>query len=187
VRRQGEADDAPSPPAEFASWHPFAQLQYFDLKHRLADTVVLSLDRASMAHSVEARVPFLDHELVAFCARIPPRIKMKWLREKHILRRAMDGILPPAIVKRRKWAMRLPTDDWLRGDLPGFAEELLCATALRETGWFSPQRVHALRQQHREGKGSQGQVLLAVLGVQIWHDVFQGGRFEHRESPCATR
>ncbi|MGH8798923.1 MAG: asparagine synthase (glutamine-hydrolyzing), partial [Casimicrobiaceae bacterium] len=64
-------EDAAAPPAGFDTWHPFARMQYFDIKHRMGDGVVLGLDRASMAYSVEARVPFLDHELVEFCARIP--------------------------------------------------------------------------------------------------------------------
>ncbi len=181
LRRQGEPDDAPRPPADFATWHPFAQMQYLDLKNRLADTVVLSLDRASMAHSVEARVPFLDHELVELCARIPPRIKMKWLREKSLLRRAMAGVLPEAIRRRRKWPMQLPTDVWLRGELPPFAEAMLSDAALRATGCFDAAGVRALRQRHRSGAENLGQLLSGVLGVQLWHDVFRpGGRGEYR-------
>ncbi|MGZ8268719.1 MAG: asparagine synthase (glutamine-hydrolyzing), partial [Burkholderiales bacterium] len=141
LRRSGGIEDAPAPPAAFATWHPFTQMQYFDLKHRMPDVVVQSLDRATMAHSVEARVPFLDHELVEFCARIPPRSKMKWLREKHILRRAMSDILPPDIAWRKKFAMQMPTRAWLRADLPAFAEELLSEPALREAGYFNPQEV----------------------------------------------
>ena len=96
LRRQddGTADAAPPPPG-FEAWHPFARMQYFDIKHRMGDGVVLGLDRASMAYSVEARVPFLDHELVEFCARIPPRVKMKWLREK-TYPEARDGRRPAA-------------------------------------------------------------------------------------------
>jgi asparagine synthase (glutamine-hydrolysing) len=172
LRRDGEVDDGPREPEGFAAWHPFAQMQYFDLKHRMADAVVLSLDRTSMAHSVEARVPFLDHELVEFCARIPPRVKMKWLREKDVLRRAMRGVLPPELCRRRKWAMQIPTDAWLRGELPPEAEALLGDAALRETGCFDPQAVRALRARHRAGTQNLGQVLAGVLGVQAWHAVF---------------
>ena len=93
MRRHDGLADAVPPPAGFETWHPFARMQYFDLKHRMGDGVVLGLDRASMAYSVEARVPFLDHELVEYCARIPPRVKMKWLREKHVLRQAMESVL----------------------------------------------------------------------------------------------
>ena len=183
LRRQGEADDAPPPPAEFATWHPFAQMQYLDLKHRMAEGVVLSLDRSSMAHSVEARVPFLDHELVEYCARIPPRVKLKWLREKSALRRAMRGILPEDIRTRRKWAMQAPIDDWLRGDLPPFAEALVSDAALRATGCFDPDGVRALRQRHREGTENAGQLLSGVLGVQVWHEVFRPGADGRFDAP----
>jgi asparagine synthase (glutamine-hydrolysing) len=186
LHRQGEIDDAPPPPAGFETWHPFTQMQYFDLKHRMPDAVVQALDRATMAYSVEARVPFLDHELVEFCALIPPRVKMKWLREKHILRRAMAGILPADIVKRKKFPMQIPTDVWLRGDLPAFAEELLSEAALRDTGYFSPRRVRVIRQRHREGTENLGQVLSAVLGVQVWHDLFRRARRHQQDAPRVT-
>jgi len=185
LRRQGEVQDAPPPPPALATWHPFAQLQYFDLTHRLADAVVPSLDRMSMAASVEARVPFLDHELVEFCARIPPRIKMKWLREKHVLRRAMENILPPDIVKRRKWAFQLPMDDWLRGDLPPFAAEALSEAALREAGYFDPQQVATFLRRHRQRQGNLGHALAGVLGVQLWHDLFRRAPRMPSEPPCA--
>jgi Asparagine synthase (glutamine-hydrolyzing) len=172
LHRLGKVDDGPPTPAAFDTWHPFAQLQYFDLKCRMADLVVQALDRATMAHSVEARVPFLDHEVVEFCSRIPPRVKMKWLREKHVLRRAMADVLPPDITNRKKFGMEVPTSVWLRRKLPAFAEELLSEAALRDTGYFNPQSVSALRKRHREGKENLGQVLSMVLGVQVWHDIF---------------
>ena len=176
LRRQGDMQDAPAPPAAFATWHPFAQMQYMDLKHRLGDGIVLSLDRMSMAYSVEARVPFLDHELIEFCARIPPRVKMKWLREKHVLRRAMKDILPPAITNRKKWAFQIPTDEWLREELPAFAADLLCESALRRTGHFNPVKVASLLRRHQRREGNFGQAIMGVLSVQIWLGLFGGNR-----------
>lgn len=174
ISRQGDgAPDAAPPPAGFETWHPFARLQYFDIKHRMGDGVVLGLDRTSMAYSVEARVPFLDHELVEFCARIPPRVKMKWLREKHILRRAMESVLPPDIVNRKKRGLQVPMDTWLRAPLPGFAAERMSGPALRQSGYFDPDKVAALMRRHRAGGENMGQILSAVLGVQIWHDLFR--------------
>ena len=174
IDRQGDgAPDAAPPPAGFETWHPFARLQYFDIKHRMGDGVVLGLDRTSMAYSVEARVPFLDHELVEYCARIPPRVKMKWLREKHILRRAMESVLPPDIVNRKKRGLQVPMDTWLRAPLPGFAAERMSGPALRQSGYFDPDKVAALMRRHRAGGENLGQILSAVLGVQIWHDLFR--------------
>ena len=186
LRRRGKVDDAPASPSAFATWHPFAQMQYFDIKNRLADGVVMNLDRTSMAYSVEARVPFLDHELIEFCARIPPRLKMKWLREKHILRRAMEGVLPKEIVNRKKWAFQVPTDEWLRGELPPFAADMLSAAALRETGYFDPDKVAAMLTRHREREGNYGQALSGVLSVQIWHDLFRRCPLDRARASCAT-
>jgi asparagine synthase (glutamine-hydrolysing) len=171
-RRDGLADAVP-PPAGFETWHPFARMQYFDLKHRMGDGVVLGLDRASMAYSVEARVPFLDHELVEYCARIPPRVKMKWLREKHVLRQAMESVLPPDIVARKKRGLQVPMDTWLRAPLPEFAAERISPSALRQSGYFDADKVAALLQLHRAGGENLGQILSVVLCVQIWHDLFR--------------
>jgi asparagine synthase (glutamine-hydrolysing) len=174
LRRQGDgSDDVAPPPAGFESWHPFARMQYFDIKHRMGDGVVLGLDRSSMAYSVEARVPFLDHELVEFCARIPPGVKMKWLREKHILRRAMESVLPPDIVNRKKRGLQVPMDSWLRAPLPEFAAERMSAPALQQSGYFDPPRVAAMLQRHRAGSENLGQILSVVLAVQVWHDLFR--------------
>jgi len=171
------AHDDPLPgdvalPAAFEEWHPFAQLQYLDIRHRLAEAVEQGLDRTSMAYSVEARVPFLDHELVEFCARIPPRVKMQWLTEKQVLRRAMEGALPAAILHRRKHAMQVPTEAWMRGRLPDFAEALLSDAALRAKGYFDPRKVADARRRHARGE-RLGQVLISVLGLQLWDEMFR--------------
>jgi asparagine synthase (glutamine-hydrolysing) len=173
MRRHDGLADAVPPPVGFETWHPFARMQYFDLKHRMGDGVVLGLDRASMAYSVEARVPFLDHELVEYCARIPPRVKMKWLREKHVLRQAMESVLPPDIVARKKRGLQVPMDTWLRAPLPEFAAERISPSALRQSGYFDADKVAALLQLHRAGGENLGQILSVVLCVQIWHDLFR--------------
>lgn len=183
VRRQGEGATAAPPPDGFERWHPFARMQYFDIKHRMGDGVVLGLDRSSMAYSVEARVPFLDHELVEFCARIPPRVKMKWLREKHILRRAMESVLPPDIVNRKKRGLDVPMDKWLRAPLPGFAAERMSGPALRQSGYFDPASVAEMLRRHRAGSENFGQILSAVLNVQIWHDLFRDGASARQAPP----
>jgi asparagine synthase (glutamine-hydrolysing) len=173
MRRHDGLADAVPPPVGFETWHPFARMQYFDLKHRMGDGVVLGLDRASMAYSVEARVPFLDHELVEYCARIPPRVKMKWLREKHVLRQAMESVLPPDIVARKKRGLQVPMDTWLRAPLPEFAAERISPSALRQGGYFDADKVAALLRRHRAGGENLGQILSVVLCVQIWHDLFR--------------
>ena len=173
ARARGDGIDAEVLPAGFETWHPFARMQYFDLRHRMTDAVVLGLDRGSMAYSVEARVPFLDHELAEYCARIPPRVKMKWLREKHVLRRAMERVLPPDIVERKKRGLLVPMESWLRGPLPPFAAELLSAPGLARSGYFDARKVDELLQRHRSGRESFGPILSGVLNVQVWDDLFR--------------
>ncbi|MGZ8269402.1 MAG: asparagine synthase-related protein, partial [Burkholderiales bacterium] len=165
-------------------WHPFSQLQYYDTKVRLPDRVELSLDRASMAHSLEARVPFLDHKLVEFCTRIPPSLKMRWLQEKYILRKALHGVLPPEIAQRRKRGLAAPLKHWLRPPLPDFAAELLSAEQLRRNAYFDPSAVARLRADFERGDHTGDRALMSVLVVQLWDRLFMQPR--HPRSQPST-
>jgi len=175
LNQEDTAETYPVLPEGFPAWHPFVQLQFFDLKIRLQDYIVNKLDRVSMAHSLEVRVPFLDHEVVEFCARIPPSLKMRRLQEKYILRRSMRGLLPEEIRTRKKRGLVAPYQQWFREELPEFAREMLSAKRLRENGYFNPAGVSFLLKQHRSGKRDYGRVLVGVLGTQLWHDFFLSG------------
>jgi len=187
--KQGDNPEVyPALPEHFSKWHPFVQLQFFDLKLRLQDYMVSRLDRVAMAHSLEVRVPFLDHEVVELCARIPPALKMRKFREKHILRRSMTGLLPEEIRNRKKRGLTAPYQQWFREELPEFAWEMLSTKRLRENGYFNPAVVSSLLSQHRSGKGDYGRVLMGVLCTQIWHDFFlrnwqPNGMGEIRQAP----
>ena len=121
---QAGVEDSLSLPQEFNTWHTFSQLQYLEMKVRLPDYITRHLDAASMAYSLEARVPFLDHELVEFSTQIPPSLKMRGVQEKHILRQAMRDVLPREIAQRKKRGLSAPYTEWV-GNLPAFASELL--------------------------------------------------------------
>ena len=162
-------------PDDFPRWHPFTQLQYLELTVRLPNFVTRYLDASSMAYALEVRVPFLDHELVELAARIPPALKMRRLREKHILREAMRGILPEEIRTRPKRPLMAPLDAWARA-LPAFARDALSARALRDAGYFDPRAVDRLLEAHRAGRARHGLGLMTVLGVQLWHRTFVDGR-----------
>jgi len=159
-------------PPDFDRWHPLSQMQYYELKIRLPSLVVHSLDRGSMAHSVEARVPFLDHKLFELVAQIPPSLRLKRLTEKHILREAVRPILPSEIVDRPKVGLRSPIHSWFRDPLPGVLEDLLTEKALRRTGIFNPSEVAALRAEHRQGSWIWAAELTAVMSVQVWDALF---------------
>lgn len=174
LTNQEYKEDNPRLPEEFNEWHPFARLQYLEMKVRLPDYITRHLDAASMAYSVEARVPFLDHEFVEFSAQIPPSLKMRGLREKHILREAMRDVLPLEIVQRKKRGLSAPYTQWV-GDLPAFALELLSENRLSQKGYFNPKFVGHLVEQHRSGKADYGKYLMGVLGIQLWDDLFMKG------------
>jgi len=165
----------PAPPGGFARWHPFCQLQYLEMKTRLL-AINASVDATSMAHGVEMRVPFLDHELVELCARMPVGVRMRGTREKDVLRHAMAGRLPAAVLRRRKRGLMAPTSEWLRGRLPDFAGELLDAPALRASGVFDAAGVDALLREHRGGSADHGALLWAVLCIQVFEQLFVRGR-----------
>ena len=158
-------------PADFRRWHPFSALQYLDLTVRLPDYIERELDRSSMAFSLEARVPFLDHELVELCANIPPKVKMAGLTEKAILRQALRGILPAPIRTRPKRGLTAPLESWLRTDTSDLVQDLLSKESLAKTGLFLPGAVHRTLEAHRQ-RGSLGRPLFGVIAVGLWHRLF---------------
>jgi asparagine synthase (glutamine-hydrolysing) len=163
-------------PDGFRAWHPFDQLQYVDLKLRMADLIVAQLDRETMAYSLEARVPFLDHVLLELCCTIPRRLRMRGLVEKDVLRRAMRGLLPDAIRLRRKRGTQSPVDEWLRAPLlPEVLERALSRERLAAHGYFDADEVRARLARHRAGEPTHGRTLLAIAGVQVLHELFVDG------------
>ena len=154
------------------SLDPFEKIQYIEMKTRLGNWITHGLDAMSMANSLEARVPFLDHKVVECAASIPPSLKMKYLREKHILRRAMATHLPRGICNRRKFGLRAPCLPWLKGKLPVFAEDMLSEEYCRKTGYFSPSAVRMLLKKHQCGGGNYVKPLLLVVGTHLWHSLF---------------
>ncbi len=159
-------------PAGFARWHPFCQLQYYEMHTRLPSWVLHHVDRGAMAYSVEARVPFLDHEFAEFASAIPPSLKLRRTREKHILREAVRPLLPPAIVNRPKKGLNAPLAHWYREPLPAFAEAMLSPDALRRKGYFVPACVPRLLAEHRSAQIDRSYELSMILGVQLWDEVF---------------
>jgi asparagine synthase (glutamine-hydrolysing) len=170
--RKAGSNGGPDVPGDFQGWGRFSQLQYHEMTLRLPDFILHSLDHLTMAHSLEARVPFLDHELVEFCSRIPAGLKMKYLREKHILREAMSSVLPAELTRRKKLGLRAPIGQWLRGQLPEFAADMLSEADLRRKGYFQPSRVLGVLERHRAGERNYADQLMTVLAIQLWDELF---------------
>ena len=124
-----------------------------------------------MAYSLEARVPFLDHELVEFCAAIPPKVKMAGLTEKAVLRLAMRSILPEPIRTRPKRGLTAPVESWLKGEIPDFVRELLSEKVLSRTNLFQPKVALRMLELHRQ-RGGLGRPLFGVIAVELWHRLF---------------
>lgn len=155
-------------PEDWPELHPQARLSYLDLTLRLPEVILRTLDLCTMAHSLEARVPFLDHPLVEFCCQIPPRVKMPGLREKALLRQAMRGILPEELRRRPKRALTPPTESWMASRWSPELEGHLAAERIRHFGVFEPAAVEQLRHQ------GHPRLLMLVLTSQIWMQHFLG-------------
>jgi asparagine synthase (glutamine-hydrolysing) len=152
---------------------PLHQTLWLESQTRMADFINFEVDKMSMASSVEARVPYLDHVLWEFCATLPAHYKLKGGMEKSLLRRAAQHLLPEATRTRRKKGLASPYAQWLRAErLPDWAETALSPAALRQAGLFNPATVQNLRQAHQAGQPNLGALLMGVLSTQVWHDCF---------------
>jgi asparagine synthase (glutamine-hydrolysing) len=165
-------DDWPLTLEQIGSLGSFAALRQCEMQIRLPDFILHTNDRSSMARSLEVRAPFLDHELVELCAGIPPSLMLRRGTEKYILRRALQPVLPAEICSRRKRGMFAPFVGWWRAPLPGFAEEMLSEYRLREAGYFDPGTVRDMLARHRARRADLSRILNAVLGVQLWDEIF---------------
>jgi asparagine synthase (glutamine-hydrolysing) len=144
------------------------RMMYRDAVSYLPDDILCKVDRASMAVSLESRVPYLDHRVAAVAARIPIEMKLRAGRGKHILRQLLYREVPRECFERPKAGFAIPIGQWIRGPLRPWAEELLDATRMREDGWFDPALVQRRWQDHLSGRRDSTAALWAVLMFQAW-------------------
>jgi asparagine synthase (glutamine-hydrolysing) len=147
-----------------------ARLQDVDERVYLVDDLLVKTDRASMAHSLEARVPFCDGVVARFAHALPTRWKVRGLRKKVLLRRAAAPLLPRSIVWGKKRGFSIPASSWLRGDLEGFARETLSADTLRRQGYFEPRVVERVIDDHVSGREDLSRQLWGLLAFTLWHE-----------------
>jgi asparagine synthase (glutamine-hydrolysing) len=148
--------------------NPVHDLMYLDFKTWLPDDVLTKTDRMSMAVSVEARVPYLDHRLVEFAAGLPASVKVTSLGTKALLRRALRHDLPAGTLRRRKRAFLVPLRRWLDGDLREMLVDTLTTSAARSRGLFSPAATADLLQAHRQGREDHSRALWTLLTLELW-------------------
>ena len=144
------------------------RMMYCDTVSYLPDDILCKVDRASMAVSLEARVPMLDHRVAALAGRIPLDMKIRGGSGKHVLRQLLYREAPKALFGRPKAGFAIPVGEWIKGPLRDWAESLLDARLLRSHGWFDPQLVHARWRQHLAGSRDATTALWSILMFQAW-------------------
>jgi asparagine synthase (glutamine-hydrolysing) len=139
------------------------QAQYADIQHWLPGDILTKMDRASMAVSLEAREPLLDHELVAWAAGLPPELRVRRGQGKWLMKRAMERYVPRNLLYRPKMGFVVPISDWFRGPLADRAEALASRSAAVETGWFDRSFLTRVAADHRAGRADHGRLLWQLL------------------------
>ncbi|MDB5684753.1 MAG: asparagine synthase [Sphingomonas bacterium] len=144
------------------------QFLFADLSLNMPSAMLTRLDRASMAHSVEARVPFLSHKMVDWALTVPPELKLRGGTGKYILRQAIAPWLPPGILKRPKQGFQMPLAAWLRGAFGGYAREVWNDSGAAGAGYLAPQAVEQLFDEHKRGQADHGRMLYAIAVFGLW-------------------
>jgi asparagine synthase (glutamine-hydrolysing) len=149
---------------------------FLDTMTYLPDDILTKVDRATMAWSLEGRMPFLDPDVAAFAWRLPPDMKMRGSTGKWLLRRLLHRYVPAALVERPKAGFGVPVGDWLRGPLRPWAEDLLGPDRLRHDGLLAPDPVRRLWAEHLSGRYDRQFELWDVLMLQAWLDAQRPGQ-----------
>jgi asparagine synthase (glutamine-hydrolysing) len=153
------------------------KMTYLELKQRLAELLLMRVDKMTMASSVEARVPFLDHELVEFALALPPQMKVRGGTGKWLLKKAVAGsLLPEHLVYRRKQGFGAPVAEWFRGALGYTAQRQIRDSALAERGLIDYEAVDAMWTAHRAGPVNWAFHLWNLYNVSAWYDHWVAGR-----------
>lgn len=147
-----------------------AEMLYLDFRLYLEDNLLVKIDRASMACSLELRTPYLDHRLVEFAAGLPADTKVRNFRLKYLLKKAVEKWLPRPIVYRQKRGFSVPIADWIRRELRPLADETLSETRLKRQGMFSARFVRQLLDEHWRGEADHRRLIWPLLCFELWYD-----------------
>jgi asparagine synthase (glutamine-hydrolysing) len=159
------------------------KLLYTDTKTYLHE-LLMKQDQMSMAASIESRVPFLDHPLVEWVARLPESMKLRGVTTKWILREAMRGRLPNEILDRKKMGFPVPVAPWLRGQWRYLLDEYVLGDRARSRGLFNEVELRRLVAEHDAGVRNHAERLWSLINLEVWQRVFLDG--EGRDMPLAT-
>jgi asparagine synthase (glutamine-hydrolysing) len=170
----------PMPDAIAAAWaaasgaSPVDRMLEVDVRTYLVDDLIAKIDIATMAHALEARSPFLDHQVMELAASIPAELKVRGSEKKWILRQALRGWLPDDILDRPKQGFSVPMSDWLRGDLKPWARDILLDRETLDRGYFDSAAVEGLLDRHAAGTDGDAKRIWALLMLELWHREFVG-------------
>ncbi len=148
------------------------RMLYVDTKLWLPDDLLARGDKTSMAASIEARVPLLDHKLVEFAATLPPDLKLRGLTRKYLLKKVARAWLPDAIIDRKKQGFPMPVSIWFRNEARPFVRDILAPHAIRRRGLFNVAFVEQLLGEHEAGFADHGSLIWGLLNVELWYRLF---------------
>jgi asparagine synthase (glutamine-hydrolysing) len=154
--------------ADLAYGDPVDGVFRVDLSTYLPNDLLTMADRMSMAHSLELRAPFCDHEVIEESLRIPPSVKMPGFRLKGLLKAAFADVLPQEVLSHPKQGFMIPLSRWLRTDLRDLMEDLLSPAVVERRGLFVPDAVQALKREHLQGTRSHSDRLWTLMMAELW-------------------
>jgi asparagine synthase (glutamine-hydrolysing) len=166
--------------------HWLSAIQRWDLECYLPLDINAKVDRMTMAHSIEARPPLLDHKLVEFAASIPPSLRLKGTTTKYLFKRAMRGILPDTIIDRPKRGFTMPLGHWFRTDWAPFVRDMLLSDTCRQRGLFSANYIETVLRLHAGGRDMNVQ-LWALVSLELWCRAFLDPTGKGRLVPATER
>ncbi|MFC1621564.1 asparagine synthase-related protein, partial [Candidatus Omnitrophota bacterium] len=143
-----------------------------DIRTNLLDDLLVKMDIATMANSLEGRSPFLDHKMMEFSASIPSEVKIKGRNLKYILKKALSKALPKEILSRGKMGFGIPIDSWFRTELKKYSYEILMSPESIGRGYFKREAIRDLLEDHSMGKANNGARIWTLLNLEIWHRIF---------------
>ena len=143
-----------------------------DVQLYLADDLLVKMDRATMAHSLEARSPFLDHSLMEFVASLPAHFKLAGRNKKYLLKAALRGVLPDVVLDRPKMGFSAPIAHWFRNELREMAYDVLLSPTTVQRGYFRKQVLAQLLDEHCTGRQDHAETLWQLLVLELWHRTF---------------
>ncbi len=149
-----------------------SRLMEVDSSVFLPDDLMIKNDRMSMAHSLEARVPMTDTDLMNFMSGVPTKLKLPGLRKKNIMRRAMEGHLPPAILNKKKVGLEMPYSRWFKNELKETLLDYLSPERVNDRGLFQPAAVKKLIDEHLTAKHDHGRALWGLLNYAVWMELY---------------